>query len=142
MKGEQGKPEIKANKAKQPPSDHSSEKERHKPRERHKHSKKTEIKIDREEIAKVDRDILPADAEFKGYEEVVVQDIVLKTDNVRFRKEKYYAASTGRSYLAGLLKGYEGQFGPGVKSLIPALYFGMGTSEWMYCETGKNIVFG
>ena len=128
LKGEQGKPDIKANVPK-PPTDHSSEKERRKPRKRHKNSKKATIKIDREEVVKVDQEILPADAEFKGYDEVVVQDIILKTDNVRFRKEKYYAASTGKSYLAQLPPGYEGQYGPGVKALIPALYFGMGTSE-------------
>jgi len=34
--------------------------------------------------------LLPVDAEFKGYEEVVVQDIKLTTDNVLFRKQKYY----------------------------------------------------
>lgn len=96
LKGEQGKPEIKANVPK-PPTDHSLEKERRKPRKRHKNRKKATIKIDREEVVKVDQEILPADAEFKGYEEVVVQDIILKTDNVRFRKEKYYAASTGKS---------------------------------------------
>lgn len=28
---------------------------------------------------------------FKGYEEVIVQDISLKTDNVLFRKQKYYS---------------------------------------------------
>ena len=129
LKGEQGKPKVKVNTSKAGSADHSSEKERRKPRERYKRSKKAEIKIDREEVVEVDREVLPADAEFKGYEEVVVQDIVLQTDNVRFRKEKYYATSTGRSYLAQLPPGYEGQFGPGVKALIPALYFGMGTSE-------------
>jgi len=35
--------------------------------------------------------LLPVDAEFKGYEEVVVQDIKLTTDNVLFRKQKYYS---------------------------------------------------
>ncbi len=129
LKGEQGKPEIKANTPQAPPSDHSSEKERRKPRQRHKRSKKAEIKIDRAHVVKVDPGILPADAKFQGYDEVVVQDLLLKTDNVRFRKERYYAASTRKSYLAPLPQGYEGQFGPGVKALIPALYFGMGSSE-------------
>jgi hypothetical protein len=130
MKGEQGKPDIKANKGKtEESSNHSSEKERHEARPRHKGSKKAEIEIDREEVVKVNREELPGDAEFKGYEEVVVQDIVVKSDNVRFHKEKYYAASTQKSYEAEMPCGYEGQFGPGVKSLIPALYFGMGMSE-------------
>jgi hypothetical protein len=139
FKGEQGKPKIKANTAKVVPADYSSEKERSKPRQRHKRSKKAEIKIDREQVVEVERDILPVDAEFKGYEEVIVQDILLKTDNVRFRKEKYYAASTGKSYLAEMPQGYEGQFGPGVKSLVPALYFGMGMSEPKILEFLTNV---
>ena len=39
------------------------------------------IKI-HEEIVFYSKEELPADAEFKGYEEVIVQDILLKTDNV------------------------------------------------------------
>jgi len=37
-----------------------------------------EVRIDREEILKVDAKQLPADAEYKGYERVVVQDIQIK----------------------------------------------------------------
>ena len=94
LKGEQGKPKIKGNTPKPPPSNHSSEKERHKPRQRHKSSKKAEIKIDREQVVEVDPASMPADAQFKGHEDVVVQDIGLSTDNVLFHKQKYYAAST------------------------------------------------
>jgi hypothetical protein len=74
-------------------------------------------------VVEVDPATLPADAEFKGYEAVVVQDILLKTDNVCFHKQKYYAPSTGLTYLAQLPSGYAGQFGPGVKALTLALYF-------------------
>jgi hypothetical protein len=131
LKGEQGKPQFKAQKpeAPAPATDHSSEKERRKPRQRHKKSKQAEIQIDREEVLEVPREDLPADAEFKGYERVVVQDIVIKTDNVCFHKEKFYSASTQQSYQAELPRGYDGQYGPGVKALVPALYFGMGSSE-------------
>jgi hypothetical protein len=140
LKGEQGKPKVKANKKQTDEvSKHSSEKERKKPRARHKSSKKAEIKVDREEVLKVNPEVLPPDAKFKGYEEVVIQDILLKTDNVRFRKEKYYSASKRKTYLANLPRGYEGQFGPGVKALIPALYFGMGSSEPKILEFLANV---
>jgi hypothetical protein len=138
LKGEQGKPKIKANTPK-PPADHSSEKERRKSRQRHKSSKKAAIVIDREQVLEVDRGILPADAEFKGYEDVVVQDVLLKTDNVCFHKQKYYAPSTRQTYLAQLPQGYAGQFGPGVKALTLALYFGMGSSEPKILEFFGNV---
>ena len=94
--------------------------------------------INREQVVEVDRAGLPADAEFKGYEDVVVQDIVVQTDNVRFRKQKYYAPSTGKTYLAEMPQGYEGQFGPGIKTLVLTLYFGMGSSEPKIIEFLSN----
>jgi hypothetical protein len=130
LKGEQGKPDTKANKEKSAEtSNHSSETERKQPRKRHGSSKKDKIKIDRKEVAKVRIADLPADAQFKGYVDVVVQDIVVKTDNVLFRKEKYYSPSTGKTYLAELPQGYEGQYGPGVKALAADMYFEVGASE-------------
>jgi hypothetical protein len=95
--------------------------------------------IDREEVLKVDQAILPADAVFKGYEENVVQDILLKTDNVRFLKEKYYSPSLGRTYLAELPTGYEGQFGPGIKALSIAFYHGGLMSEPKIIEFLENV---
>ena len=138
LKGEQGQPRINPNVA-NPPADHSSENERHKPRQRSKGSKNANIPIDREQVVKVDQANLPADAEFKGYEDVVVQDILLRTDNVRFRKEKYYAVSTRKTYRAELPRGYAGQFGPGIKALTLAMYFGMGSSEPKILEFFANV---
>ncbi|MEM9272064.1 MAG: transposase [Cyanobacteria bacterium P01_F01_bin.143] len=123
LKGEQGKPDIKANKKKGLKKEYSSEKERKKSKNHRKTSKKKQIKIDRSEIVKYPREKLPEDAEFKGYEEVIVQDIVLKTDNVLFRKQKFYSPQTGKTYLASLPGGYEGEFGPGIKALVTSLYY-------------------
>ncbi len=139
LKGEQGKPKVKANKVQSTEvSKYSSEKERQKRRVRHQAGKKAEIRIDREEVVRVKPTDLPSDATFKEYVDVVVQDILLKTDNVRFRKEKYHSASQRKTYLAKVPRGYEGQFGPGVKALVPALYFGMGTSEPKILELLEN----
>lgn len=60
---------------------------------------------------------LPSDAQFEGYEDVVVQDINIETDNVRFWKETFYSPSQRETYLAELPAGDDGQFGPGVKAL-------------------------
>lgn len=127
LKGEQGKPDIKPNKKEK--KRHSSEKERRKPKRWHKSSKLAKIKIDREEIAEVDKSHLPADAEFKGYEPVVVQEIKVETDNVRFLKEKYYSPSLKKTWLAPLPAGYEGEFGPHVRSLVITLYYAANMSE-------------
>jgi hypothetical protein len=132
LKGEQGKPDIKAKRkkdGKRASTNYSSEKERRQPRERRKKGKNDSIEIDREQVLEVDRDLLPEDAEFKGYEEVIVQDIKIETDNVRFRKEKYYSPSEGKAYMAELPPGYEGQFGPGVKAWTFVLYFAMNVTE-------------
>jgi hypothetical protein len=101
-----------------------SEKERKIPKKHSKGSKNETIKIDREEILEYPQDKLPPDAEFKGYQEVIIQDIILSTDNVLFRKEKYYSPSEGKTYLAELPCGYEGEFGPGIKALVISLYYG------------------
>ncbi len=139
LKGEQGKPKIKGNTPKMPPINHSSENERHKSRPRHKKGKKAETQIDREQVVEVDPSILPKDAKFRGYEDVVVQDILLRRDNIRFYKQKYYSAATRKTYLAKLPRGYEGQFGPGIKALTLVFYYGIGTSEPKILEFFENV---
>jgi hypothetical protein len=71
--------------------------------------------------------------------DVVVQDIVLKTDNVLFHKEKYYSATARQSYVAELPPGYAGQFGPGVQALALVMYFGMQASEPKIHEFFANV---
>ncbi|MBO1055521.1 MAG: transposase [Dolichospermum sp. JUN01] len=138
LKGEQGKPDIKANK-KEFINNQSSEKERKIPKKHSKGSKNETIKIDREEILEYPQDKLPPDAEFKGYQEVIIQDIILSTDNVLFRKEKYYSPSEGKTYLAELPCGYEGEFGPGIKALVISLYYGGNMTQGKLLEFLEDI---
>jgi hypothetical protein len=137
LKGEQGKPDIKPNKP--PPSDHSSEPERRQPTERVKRGKRVTITINREDVARLDPACLPPDAEFKGYEDVVVQDLVIRTDNVLFHKEVFYSPSQHKSYRAPLPRGYRGEFGPGVRTLALVLYFGCLMSEAKIRELLVNV---
>lgn len=136
LKGEQGPPRVRANKA---GTDLSSEKERRESTSHHKESKQARLKIDREVVLKVDQERLPADAVFKGYEDVVVQDIEFRTQNTRLRKEKYYSASQKRTYLAALPAGYCGQFGPGVRAWVLALYYEGGMSEPKILEVLETV---
>lgn len=128
LKGEQGKPNIKASK-KAAAKDHSSEKERRQPKKRQKAKKRAKIVIHEERKLIVDKSELPPDATYKGCVEVVVQDIEIKPNNICFLKEKYYSPSTGLTYLAPMPAGYEGEFGPGLRALIPALYHSAGMTE-------------
>ncbi|MDQ3813544.1 MAG: transposase [Armatimonadota bacterium] len=129
LKGEQGKPKVKANTRTPPAPDYSSERERRQPQERGKRSKRAPVPIDREQVLTVDPATLPSDAEFKGYEEVVVQDVVIRTDNVLFRKQKFYSATERRTYLADLPAGYSGEFGPGIHALVLVFYFACQMTE-------------
>jgi hypothetical protein len=133
LKGEQGKPEIKEKqKGKRENKDISSEKERksQEPTIRKGRGPRNEkIKISREEICHYPKDQLPADAQFKGHVPVIVQDVKVELDNIRFLLEIYYSPSTGKTYRASRPPGYEGEFGPGIVSLIYGLKFDAVTSE-------------
>jgi hypothetical protein len=59
----------------------------------------------------------------------VVQDLVLTLDNVRLLQAKYYSPSTHRTYLAARPAGYEGEFGPGSKTLSLSLVYGCHLSQ-------------
>jgi len=139
LKGEQGAPAIKANTPQPPPKDPSSEQERRKPKTWSKGRKTDRIAIDREPVAQVDPTHLPSEAVFKGYEDVVVQDVIFRTDNVLFHKEKFYSPSQHQTYLASLPPGYCGQFGPGLKSLALVLYFGAQMSEPKVAELLRSV---
>jgi hypothetical protein len=76
---------------------------------------------------------------FKGYEDVVVQDVVFRTDNVLFHKEKFYSPSQHQTYLASLPQGYNGQFGPGSKSLALVCYSGAQMSEPKVAELLRSV---
>ena len=131
LKGEQGKPDIKG-RHKKDTSDHSSEKERqagkgdeenNNKKTRQREAKLPKVAIDREQACPIDKNVLPKDAKFKGYSDVVIQDIKITTDNVKYRREVYYSPSLGKTFLGQLPADVadKGEFGVGIRSLIPLL---------------------
>ncbi|MFW6148148.1 MAG: bZIP transcription factor [Thermodesulfobacteriota bacterium] len=129
LKGEQGKPRIKPSTKAGGKKNFSSEEERKRRKKRNKKAKKDRIKTHNSQVCKVDPAVLPEDARFKGYQPVVVQDVIFKAHNTLFLKEKYYSPSLNKTYLAPLPPGYDGEFGPGIKALVPKLYYDSNITE-------------
>lgn len=95
-----------------------------------KKGKKAEIKIDREERCSVDKENLPTNAEYKGTREVVIQNVIIKTDNVKFTIERWYSPSQKKYFEGRLPPGFQGsQFGPDLRSLVVMLYVGLRSTE-------------
>jgi len=110
-------------------------------KKRNRKSKNINIKIDRKETCKVDRNILPKDAQFKGYSDYIVQDIIITTDNVKYQREIFYSPSTGKTYTGKLPNGIEGEgeFGIGIRSLIPLLKSECNMSEKGILDLFQNF---
>src|SRR6266536_180793 len=143
LKGGQGRPKIRPGKSTGGSTDYSSEQERRPaPKPWQKRGKQDRLRIDRTERVAVDRATLPADAELKGYERVVVQDLVLRTDTVAFELAVWYSPSERRSYRARRPAGYDGTFGPHLRTLVVTLAYGGGMSERKILELveGTGIV--
>jgi len=121
LKGEKGKPKFK--KKKEEPLIPKGRME-NQTKEWKKSSKSESIKIDRTVTIQMPKDELPSDAVFKGYDEKIVQNIIVTTDNVLYKLEKYYSPSEGKTYIAKVDGSIQNtQFGPETKALISTLYY-------------------
>jgi regulator of replication initiation timing len=132
LKGEKGKPKIR-------PSVPSRELLSPKPKSKEwsKDSKKDKVKVDRQVTVSVDRP-LPPDAHFACYRKVVIQDVILKTDNVEYLLERYYSPLLNKYYDAKLPNSVRSsQFGANLKAFIAVLYFSCRVTEnkiWQLCK--------
>ena len=119
LKGEKGKPKIPPN---VPPREKSPKTGKQK--KWSKRSKNPEIKIDREVHVEIDKTILPSDAVCVGERKVVIQNLVIKTDNVAYYLKRYYSRSLKKVFEAELPEDVKGsQFGAGLKSLVAYLHY-------------------
>lgn len=110
--------------------DHSSEADRRgtePERPWQKTTKNEKLAIDREVL--LDQiPGLPPDAVLVGYEDRIFQDLRLVRCNTRFRRARYWSRLTGKSYLTPLPPGYEGHFGPGIRTLSLSLAYNANVS--------------
>jgi hypothetical protein len=142
LKGEKGRPDIKP----QSPIKKAELHKKPKPdKEWEKQSKLDKVKIDDTKIIRYEG-ALPDDAQHKGYRSVVVQDIIIKTNNIEFKLERYYSPSEGKTYEAPLPDYINGEFGANLKSWVPFWYFHSRMSEekihQMLTDIGVRISAG
>ena len=135
LKGEKGKPNIKPKNQKIINRMEKPEKKKHK-----KSSKKHKIKIDSEVIVKIDKTTLPEDVVFKGYATNVIQGIIIKSDNVLYKREQFYSAKEKKTYTAPLEEGLQGTcFSPELKAQIIKMYFEQRITENLICSLLNDV---
>ena len=129
LKGGAAKPDVKPPTPPAPPTDHSSERERRTPKPRQKGRKIGILMPTRTEHCVVDPAVLPPDAIRHDTTEVMVQDLLLQPEIIRFVREVWLVASTGQTITAPLPDGYQGEFGPHLQALTLTLGHGANVSQ-------------
>jgi len=127
LKGGSGKPDIKPPVS--PSTDHSSEVERRTRTPRGKPKKNASLTITRDWPCVVEPRSLPPGAIRHETSEVIMQDLVLKPEVIRFVREVWLSPATGDTITAPLPAGYHGGFGPHIRALALALGHGANVSQ-------------
>ncbi len=118
LKGLKGKPDIKPSGMAKDAKPRSDKRDGRKKTGR-RGSKNDKLSIDESKILKPDT--VPAGSVFKGYEDYLVQDLVLHPWTVLYRRQRWLTPD-GRTIVAALPGGIIGHFGSGLTRFILAQY--------------------
>ena len=119
LKGGSGRPNIKPNK---PSGMEQASEQKAQPSGGGKRRGRGKKKLSR--VAVEDRVVeaeVPEGSRFKGYEDFVVQDLVIQPAAIRFRRERWVTPD-GRTVVAPLPDGIDGHFGPELRRFVLAQY--------------------
>ena len=116
LKGLKGRPVVRPSGMEKKADERRKTKERRKQARRGK--KNARLRIDEERVVEAE---VPAGSRFKGYEDYVVQDLVVRPHTVRYRRERWVTPD-GRHVVAPLPAGIAGHFGPELRRFVLAQY--------------------
>jgi hypothetical protein len=126
LKGLPLRPKLKPSgmeQASKPPAPRQSGKPK---RKRRRGAKRDHLVVGEEQVLKAPA---PAGSRFKGYQDIIVQDLILMPRVIRYRRERWLTAD-GRTVIAPLPAGIVGGFGPALRRFILAGHVqGQVTSE-------------
>jgi uncharacterized small protein (DUF1192 family) len=116
LKGEKPKPKITPTNTTElnPPSKKKHEKK----------SKKSKLEIDQQVELDVDKEELPPDAKFIGKRTIVIQDMIIKRNNIEFTINRYWSDELGKVIEGKMPDEFKGsEFGPSLRSFIIYQYY-------------------
>jgi hypothetical protein len=116
LKGLKGRPKLKPSgmeKATETPAARSAK------RKGRRGAKRSKLTINETRVIKPDS--LPEGARFKGYEDFIVQDLIIMPWTIRYRRERWLLPS-GETVVAALPKEAASHFGPNLKRFVLSQY--------------------